>query len=319
MFPSFSYFIPQVPLDDVLASFSPRAQGILEIDDMETEEYDEHYSSDESLSHIDIPWELRPHRNKPSSSPAIEIFSIFIGKEKSKAIQIHGSIEILSEGVRVCYIFRRDRKDALFLSEHMNTAGVLDGSRLYEDGDDLEVKVDVEDAEGSLAIKGYAKWDAEILDSWYRDKQLCSFFQGQNGFFAVHYSVFSNAVLASPKIYFQLKRGSVDKCPTVYGNITSQYCKHFYASRYHQDFYRSVLFMKTQGDAVPLSADGLVPLRQPSVVVPTYSPFIVNVDLSASTLKMSSVLKIEIGDDYCKTIETDDYTLRIEVDWCEIK
>ncbi|KAG9152972.1 hypothetical protein Leryth_027109 [Lithospermum erythrorhizon] len=47
------------------------------------------------------PWCLRSHKNKPWSSEAVEIFSVFIGQEKSKAVQIYGSIEVLNGLVRV--------------------------------------------------------------------------------------------------------------------------------------------------------------------------------------------------------------------------
>ncbi|MCI27753.1 hypothetical protein A2U01_0048953, partial [Trifolium medium] len=112
------------------------------------------------------------------------------------------------------YIFKRDEKDALRLQEHVNITPILDGSRLYENFSSLGMEFDIKDVDGRLAIKGFVDWDDEVLDSdFYHEKQLCSSIIGQNGFAAVHYSIFFDAVWANIKVYLNLKNGGVDVHP----------------------------------------------------------------------------------------------------------
>jgi hypothetical protein len=59
------------------------------------------------------------------------------------------------------------------------------------------------------------------------------------------------------------------------------------------------------------------------VVVPSYSSFIVNVNLSfgdssGQMLSCAGSMEIMINEG-SKTIETADYSLHMELDWCEIK
>ncbi|KAG9137795.1 hypothetical protein Leryth_025996, partial [Lithospermum erythrorhizon] len=110
-------------------------------------------------------WCLRSHKNKPWSSEAVEIFSVFIGQEKSKAVQIYGSIEVLNG---------------------------LDGSRVFDDCSSLEMKFDIKDVEGCLAIKGYGQ---------------------HGGFAAIHYSIFEEAVRVTIKVLLNLKTRSFDVNP----------------------------------------------------------------------------------------------------------
>lgn len=81
---------------------------------------------------------LRAHKNRPFASPSVEIFSVFIGREKFKAMQVYGSIEVSSSACTFD-VFKREAKHAFVLSEHSKTLPVLDGSRAYDDCDSLEM------------------------------------------------------------------------------------------------------------------------------------------------------------------------------------
>lgn len=262
---------------------------------------------------------IRAHKSIPLPSPAIEIFSVFIGREKSSTPKIYGSIEILCGYRRLCYILKREEKDALWLSEHTNSISILDDSREYEEFQPLSVKVDIKDAYGRLGVKGYVNWDAAILDaSSYRNKLLCSFIQGQEGFTALHYCIFTDAVAACIKLFVNRKLRFTDADSKIYGSVVSQYD---YSSRYNQDFYRTKLFMRTEDESLQLNDDGTIPLSRSMVVVPSYSSLIINIDLSVgvSGQKLLSCSQtIAIGDRR-KTVETSDCDLDIEIDWCEIK
>ncbi|XP_045796415.1 uncharacterized protein LOC123890775 [Trifolium pratense] len=266
-------------------------------------------------------WCLRSHKNIPRSSFAVEIFSVFIGREKSKPVQIYGSIEVLREDRELCYIFKRDENEALMLSEDLKFIPIPDGSRAFSDCSSLKMKFDIKDIEGCLAIKGYVDWAASTLDSpfWYK-KQLCNLIQGQKGGFAsVHYSIFEYAVCVTIKVLLKFKTGSSDVNPKVWGSLVTQYSRHDYSSRYKKDNYRCVLFNRTQDDLVQISNDSTIPLSRSTIVVPSYSSLIVDIDLSGfSEQKLSCVKMIKIGEGF-KTVETNDYLFHIELDWCKVK
>ncbi|KAL8160785.1 hypothetical protein V2J09_012274 [Rumex salicifolius] len=302
-----------------------------EMDCVDSSQSSDDDSDDNLLSKRNLtPSRLLPHMKDLCPSPAVEIFSVFIGREKSKAIQIYGSVEILSDDDDMCYIFKRDEKDALGLQEHMKSTLILDGSRLLEDCSSLGIKFDIRDVEDRLAIRGYVDWPVAVLDSdlWH-EKQLCSLIQGQKGFAAVHYSIFSDAVAANIKVFLKLKavRGCVDMYPKVCGSLVTQYNCYDYSTRYSKDYYRIVLFRRGQEDAIQPSCDWSIPLSRSMVVVPSYSSLVVNVDLSSSfgdtysgSQKLACVEEIEmkIGEG-SKTKETDDCLLHIELDWFQIK
>ncbi|GAA0187216.1 hypothetical protein LIER_34504 [Lithospermum erythrorhizon] len=140
-------------------------------------------------------WCLRSHKNKPRSTEAVEIFSVFIGQEKSKAVQIYGSIELLNGlDIEFGYIFKKDENDALGLSENVKSISIPDGSRVFDDCSSLEMKFDIKDVEGCLAIKGYGQ---------------------HGGFAAIHYSIFSKAVRVTINVLLNLKTRSLDVNPKV--------------------------------------------------------------------------------------------------------
>ncbi|GAU16460.1 hypothetical protein TSUD_166920 [Trifolium subterraneum] len=267
-------------------------------------------------------WCLCSHKNKPRSYGAVEIFSVLIGQEKSKVVQIYGSIEVLLDDVLLCYIFKRDENEALGLSENLKFIPIPDGSRDFDDCSSLKMKFDIKDIEGCLAIKGYVDWAARDFDSpeWF-EKQLCSLIEGQHGgFAAIHYSIFHEAVRVTIKVLLNLKTGSFDVNPKVWGSLVTQYSHYDYSSRYNKDYYRSVLFKRTHDDLVQICNDSTIPLSRSTIIVPSYSSLIVNVDLSfgVSDQKLSCAKMIKIGECF-KTVETNDYLLGIELDWCEVE
>jgi hypothetical protein len=186
------------------------------------------------------------------------------------------------------------------------------------------MKFDIKDVDGRLAIKGFVDWSARVLNSdFYHEKQLCSSIKGQNGFAAVHYSIFSDAVWANIKVYLNLKKGGVDVDPKVFGSLITQYSCYDYSTQYNKDYYRIVLFKRSQDDSVQQSSNGTIPLSRSMVVVPSYASLIVDVNLSfgdssGQMLSCARSMEIKINEGR-KTIETADYSLCMELDWCEIK
>uniref|UniRef100_A0A803NBU9 DUF6598 domain-containing protein n=1 Tax=Chenopodium quinoa TaxID=63459 RepID=A0A803NBU9_CHEQI len=174
-------------------------------------------------SSFELSWNLRAHQSKPWASPALEIFSIFFGRGRQKTVQIYGSIEVLSDDDdMICYIFNRDEKDALVLSENEKSLPVSDGSRVFDDCSSLQMKFSIKDIEDRLAIRGLVDWAVFVLDTslWY-EKQLCSLILGQHGgFAAIHYSIFSEeAVGANIKVFLNPETGCDDVCSKIWGSL----------------------------------------------------------------------------------------------------
>ncbi|KAL8168363.1 hypothetical protein V2J09_009862, partial [Rumex salicifolius] len=253
-----------------------------EVEEMDTDGEDEcshDESDDSSSSNLKLPWSLRPHKGGLWPYPAVEIFSVFVGREK-------------------------DEEDALVLAEHVKVLPILDGSRLFEHFISLGMKFDIKDVKGRSAIKGYVEWDPDVLDSdiWH-EKQICSLVR----------------VGAQLKVYCHLKAGCTDEYPKIYGSLVTQYSCYDYSTRYNRDYYRIVLLKRTRDDSVEPSIDWKIPLSRSMVVVPSYSSLIVNVDLSVEMsgeiLACVGAAEIRISEGN-KIIETADFSLRVEaVGW----
>ncbi|CAH9096424.1 unnamed protein product [Cuscuta epithymum] len=278
------------------------------------------------------PWELQCHKSIPFPSAAIEVFSVFVGREKEKLAQVYGLVEVLCNDNHSFYIFKRDKKDALKLSIHSNetTIPIIDGgSRLYEEYTPLKMKFDLKCVDGhhldSSDLKGYVDWGAEILDlSSWRDKQLCSLIQGVHAFAAVHYSIFSDAVQVSVKVSYFSKESSMVaslSLPWLYGNLVAYYSQYDYSSCYKKKYYRSVLLEKMKDDCVRVSGGGIIPLSRSMIVVPSSSALMIDIDLSYGISNEKMLLcteKIEVGVGL-KVIETDHCFLYIQLEWSEVK
>ncbi|KAL6495610.1 hypothetical protein OROGR_030173 [Orobanche gracilis] len=173
----------------------------------------------------------------------------------------------------------------------MKFTPILDGCREYEECNPLVLKFDIKVVGGHLAIKGYVDWAASALESeLWRDKRLCSVIQGEHGFAAVHYSIFSRAVEANIKVFLKPKMESPDVCPKVYGSLIAQYSCYDYSTRYNRDYYEIELFRRIQDDSIPLNAaDWTVPLSRYVVVVPSY--ILIPPSLSTETYHLESLIK----------------------------
>ncbi|KAL3636433.1 hypothetical protein CASFOL_020980 [Castilleja foliolosa] len=143
-----------------------------------------------SSSILSSPWVLYPPDIGLYSF--VEIFSVYIGRENYKPMQVYGSIQVSSKNAE-SYVFKRETKNnAFYLQEHSKTLPVLDGSRVFEDGSSLKMKIDLKDVENQWHIKGYVKWSSRDIEYGVSNQQRCSVIQGQDGnFAAIHYTIFS--------------------------------------------------------------------------------------------------------------------------------
>ncbi|KAL3636432.1 hypothetical protein CASFOL_020979 [Castilleja foliolosa] len=207
------------------------------------------------------------------ASSFVEIFSVFIGRENYKPMQVYGSIQVSSENAE-SYIFKREtKKDAFYLQEHSKTLPVLDCSRVFSVcSSSLKMKIDLKDVENQWHIKGYVKWYERDIEYGARvsNHQLCSVIQGQDGnFAAIHYTIFSEyeADYAMVGLLCVPKNGGHFR-PKVYGSLVAQYDNYDYTSLYNKDYYRIVLFQRNRDDAAQPGPDGFIPLSRSMIVVP---------------------------------------------------
>ena len=85
----------------------------------------------------------------------------------------------------------------------------------------MGIVTELTDNQGREISFGSATYDFHTIGTW-RDKQICSVIRGQNGFAAVHYTIFTDAVLAklSFKIVYNFESGGATK---VHGIINTWY------------------------------------------------------------------------------------------------
>lgn len=183
----------------------------------------------------------------PIPCALVEIFSIFIGRENFKPLQVYGSVEVSSS--RSTFYFNKEAPDAFGLMEGNKIIPVLDESFIYDDCESLEMKVDLKDIGSCFRIRGYVDWDSRTFEfgTKWLNKQLCSIVEGEHGFAAIHYSIFPEAVQASVGVLCASMNnvsGHADVSPKVYGSIVAQYHNFDYTSQYNKDYYRVVLFQR---------------------------------------------------------------------------
>ncbi|KAL3636278.1 hypothetical protein CASFOL_020825 [Castilleja foliolosa] len=226
---------------------------------------------------------------------SVEIFSVFIYREKYKPLQVYGSIQVTSDDECMFYVFKREAKeDAFGLPEHSKTLPLLDGPRLSSVGGDLEMKIDLKDVESRWDIKGYVNCDVRyIYNGSATNRQLCSVIQGQNGSFAaIHYTIFYEVgVYAIVGLLCIPKNGG-----------------HFRPKR-------------NRDDAAQPGTDGFIPLSRSVVAVPRLSSLIIEANIGDGLSDELSFRELEFKVCTMGTIERklimerNDYSIYIYVRW----
>ncbi|KAL6503204.1 hypothetical protein OROHE_023833 [Orobanche hederae] len=271
---------------------------------------------------------LHPHGTMPSSSPAMEVFSVFVGREQFEPFRVYGCIEVVSDAFKF-QVFRKEADDALDLLHDGKILTLLDGPRVFDECCSLEIKVDLKDFENRLHIKGYVEWDQRDLggSSWL-EKQLCSVVQSNLGFAAIHYSFFPRAVQATIGIFCTAKKhGNDDNIyPEFYGSIVARYGSYDYTSQYNKDYYQIVIFQRNEGNRAQSQSDsdGLIPLSRSKVVVPLNSSLVIEANLHNNIFSqvLNDYVEFSVGIKNGKkmTVDGDGYSIEIglHVKWGEV-
>ncbi|CAH9116669.1 unnamed protein product [Cuscuta europaea] len=272
-----------------------------------------------------LAWTLHPHINKPCPSPAIEVFSVIIGRENWKEMNIYGSIEV-SFDYGGFSVFKKNEGVTVRLLEGRKSLPMLNGSGVFEDCCSLKLECDLKDVcDSTLNIKGYVEWDAGVLSSsLFYDRHLCAVIQGESGFAALHYSIFLSAVQANLKVFYKPKKRlpeTIDAPPSVWGSLLARCGKFEYLSQYSRDCYKTMLFERTEEDSIQIIGDGIVPLSRSVVVVvvvPSDSFLVIDADLTLYNQRLLCTRKFGIGTSFA-SVEFDEYDVYFEVEWSDIK
>ncbi|WOH10785.1 hypothetical protein DCAR_0730257 [Daucus carota subsp. sativus] len=160
-------------------------------------------------------------------------------------------------------------------------------------GSHLGIVTELMDNQGREISFGSATYDFDTIKVW-RDKRICSVIRGQNGFAAVHYTIFSDAVLV--KLSFEAMynfQSSVAIGCKVHGSINTWYINFNYSTHYAKKYYRSTLFEKEECDAVNLAGGEKIPLSKSVVAVPVYGLLVVEAIVYAQNGKHREELKFK--------------------------
>ncbi|VFQ74721.1 unnamed protein product [Cuscuta campestris] len=182
----------------------------------------------------------------------------------------------------------------------------------------LELKVDLKDVGGKFQSRGFATYDlGEYKPDISYNSQIWSVFPGKDGFCALHYSMFSRAYLAKIEITLKVKsaHSGVYK---IYGSAIAQYSDFDYSTKFKEDYFRSVLFKRTEKDPVQLKDNGRLPLSQCAVAVPMDSSLIIAVDFRDTSLTDHFLCKEEFSIGCCSfSAKANEHELDIKLTWSD--
>lgn len=139
----------------------------------------------------------------------------------------------------------------------------------------LGIVTELMDNQGREISFGRLTYNYRTIEDWC-DMRICSVIRGECGFAAVHYSIFSHAVLAklSFEVVSNFESGGATGCE-VHGSINTSYNNFNYSTHYAKKYYQSTLFEKQMSDAVMLAGGEKIPLSKSIVAVPVYGLLIV--------------------------------------------
>lgn len=270
---------------------------------------------------------LGRHQDRLFPTSLVEIYSIYIGRDKFKALQVYGFVEISTlDTVYPC--FNRETSNAIVLPKGNKTLHLSNGCFVYDDCDSFKMKIDLKDAESSLCIRGYVDWDVRTLEfgtKWF-NKPLCSFVKGLHGFAAICYSFFPEAVKANLTIFCAPKQkissGSFEDFPKVYGSIVAQHNYFDYTGHFNRDYFRVALFERKAEDPLQTSATGMISLSRSMVAIPSRSSLVVGLNLSMfagdNQASLNSSVDLQIGtSNFTVETESKNYSIYINVKWLD--
>lgn len=114
------------------------------------------------------------------------------------------------------------------------------------------------------------------------NQRISSVIPRRDGFAAIHYTVFSDALQASLTAEFSIKGSSSHSIMDVEGSIVTRYSDHDYPTPYLRKYYQSVLFDSWKTNPLKVTQSCPIPLLKSMVVVPSQASLLVEANLSAN-------------------------------------
>ncbi|VFQ70187.1 unnamed protein product [Cuscuta campestris] len=273
-----------------------------------------------SSSNNGNPWcPLHGQQKIPQPSKLVEFYSIFIGRKELAALNIYGTVEFSSNN-HTEYLFKKTSNDAVEVKGSQKVLPFIDVYRKVVQYKMLELKVNLKDVGGKFQNKAFAIHDLGVVyHGLPHNTQICSVFPGKDGFCALHYSIFSDACNANIEILFRIK-GTQLGAGMIYGSAVAQYINFDYSTEFKRDYFRSVLFERTEKNPLQLESDGKVPLSRSLVAVPMDSSLIIDIDFCCMSLNdhLSCKEMFRIGR-CCSKTEKNDLELVINCTWSDGK
>ncbi|KAL2942139.1 Flagellar motor switch protein FliN [Bienertia sinuspersici] len=267
----------------------------------------------------------------------LEVYSVLIGRENRADLSVFGDVIVVhSNSSHHLFIFKRDDKNAEKLVNGAELLSITIPEFMMAD-DYFSLFTQLKDANNHFAIPyggvhfNTMKYES---DDYKFDKLLCSVIEGEGGFVAVHYTVFSTAVGVEVKCAVICKSFDV---ANVYGEIRAWNDMFDYSSfkddlKYYSktlfeksekdnvDFFRKVALKKEEESLTDGGKTNHVEFSTSYVAMPIggYTLFL-DVDLYASSHlgrredRLKDTLKFKLGDSSPMIITGEDFDILINL------
>ncbi|KNA04462.1 hypothetical protein SOVF_199510 [Spinacia oleracea] len=264
---------------------------------------------------------------------AVEVFSIFIGRETDKPLRLHGMVAF-GGGPGGFKLFNRCKDDPFILDPGRNLLPLKGPNVTLAGGDAFEISVDLEDVDGLVSIKGIVSSGYGIdhhQGGWF-NRLLCSVIKGKHelSFAAVHYTVIAYAIKVTLKVHLFFKGGHEhysNEISRIHGSLVAFNDKYGRRSTYERLYYQNVIFERPKENPLEIPCmedfDMDVELSKNVFAVPHNSCLHIAVDLSCQCPSFSGFIKdtiqFKVGGNVSNdvVIEGDLFRINISVKWSQ--
>ncbi|KAK9734602.1 hypothetical protein RND81_04G151100 [Saponaria officinalis] len=239
---------------------------------------------------------------EPDFPPCIP--SVFVAGLTEKVSTLCGAITVDALG-REIPIYDRDDSCPEMLSEDVLASVDVKhrGIRTSEIGMVLYLKELVSQLE---VCRGNLRWCVGNLCGYmsFYNIRLCSIVRGNNGYAAVHYSIFDDSFEASVEVKFFCD-GHLNNSIYLYGTLFGRYGDYDYSTPYQQKYYKSKLFYQPRDRPLETKDGSQISMLKSIMVVPADSFLIIEANLD--TLGIGGVEDtirgtVEFNIDCCNTV-----------------
>ncbi|XP_074305304.1 uncharacterized protein LOC141640401 [Silene latifolia] len=250
--------------------------------------------------------------------PLLEIFSVFIGRKHCEELNLYGTIQVFDSDL-YCTVFEATEKDPYSLPSGCNTILLNGPSRvMYQEC--FCILIDLMDVKQRIYIKGTASSSdgLKMGHMAWQDRWLSTIVKGahEDGFAAVNYMAMPYAVNAVVKVQLLSQGGRPDG---LYGKIVAFYSAYEYKTDDDREYYRSVLFQRSEDNCFMPNGDNTeVELSRSVFPVPLRSLLYIQMQLKFGIVR-GSIDKIVSfkpwQNDSFFDIQANSFAIRVSVEW----